>query len=156
MVKKIIFAVLITIVLTISSYSQTSKDKSTVIVTGGGACEENSAYFDVITNEVVESKERIFIIFRGGKGETETVNARRLNYVKGFLQNSKGWKVFDTIYARGEKTNGDGKIEFYLGGKLFLIVMSPKNKTPCLNCCENLSAEPQNLIKKKRNTKRKS
>ncbi len=108
-------------------------------------------YFDPISNEVNKSKERIFIIFRAGKSETETINARRLNYLKNFLQRSKGWRVFDTVYARGEKTIGEGKIEFYIGGRLALVVMSPKNKTPCLDCCDVEGFNPQNLVKKKRN-----
>ncbi len=73
-----------------------------------------------------------------------------------FLENRKGWKSFDVIYARGEKSDGEGKIEFYIGGTLFLVVMSPKNKTPCLDCCEGGLESPQNLVKKKRITKRKS
>ena len=96
-----------------------------------------------------------FIIFRAGKVETETVNAKRLRYVKGFLQNSKGWRVFNTVYARGEKSDNEGIIEFYIGGKLFLIVISPKNKTPCLDCCDGGLEYPQNLNKVQKLNKRR-
>jgi len=156
MKQKFLLLVLMTVFSATLSFSQEKKEETIISKAESGACELNSAYFDVISNEVRKSKERIFVIFRAGKGETETVNAKRLKYVKGFLQNSKGWRTFDTIYARGEITNEKGGIEFYTGGKLFLVVMSPKNKTPCLDCCEVEGFNPQNLVKKKRNTKRKS
>ncbi|MDQ6786351.1 MAG: hypothetical protein M3033_05975 [Acidobacteriota bacterium] len=156
MMLKTVFLILAIIVLTSSSYSQKPNDKPIIIEKGGGSCEENSALVDGISNDVKENKERIFVIFRAGKGETETVNAKRLTHVKWFLENRKGWKVFDVIYARGEKSDGEGKIEFYIGGKLFLIMMSAKNYTPCLDCCEGGLENPQNLVKKKRIAKRKS
>jgi len=156
MTQKLLLLFLITMFLATSSFSQEKNEEPIISEANAAACEGNSLYFDVISNEVVKSKERIFIIFRAGKVETEIVNAKRLNYVKEFLQNIKGWRTFDTVYARGEKTNGEGKIEFYIGGKLSLIVISPKNKTPCLDCCEDERKFPQNLVRKKRNTKRKS
>ncbi len=136
--------------------AQEKTESASIVEANGNACELNSLHFDVISNEVNRNKERVFAVFRAGKGETEIVNTKRLTYVKGFLENRKGWKSFDVIYARGEKSDGGGKIEFYIGGKLFLVVMSPKNKTPCLDCCEIESFNPQNLVKKKRNAKRKS
>ena len=155
MTQKFLLLVLITVFSATLSFSQEKNQEPIISEANGAACELNSLYFDVISNEVVKSKERIFIIFRSGKGETEIVNARRLVYVKRFLQNRKGWRVFKTIYARGEKSDGEGKIEFYIGGNLFLVVMSPKNKTPCLDCCDIESFNPQNLVKKKRKAKRK-
>lgn len=156
MAKKILFLVLLVNISASLFFAQEKKEEPIISPIDNSSCEHNSLYFDVIWNEVRKSKERIFIIFRAGKGETETVNAKRLNYVKEFLQNSKGWKDFDTVYALGEKTNEEGKIEFYIGGKLFLIVPSPKNKTPCLDCCGDEAHYPQNLVKKKRIGKRKS
>ncbi len=156
MMKKTLFLISMICVLANLSYSQKSKDEPIVIGIGGGSCEENSALVDGISTEVRETKERIFVIFRPAKGEAETVNAKRLNHVKFFLQNRKGWKVFDVIYARGEKTDGEAKIEFYSGRRFHLVMMSPKNATPCLDCCDGGLEEPQNLVKKKRIRKRKS
>src|SRR5215213_5185553 len=102
-------------------FSQVNDDAENTTKADANSCEMNSLYFDMISNKVAESKERIFAIFRAGKGETESVNAKRLAHVKTFLEQSKGWKRFDVIYARGEKSDGEGQIEFYVGGKLFLI-----------------------------------
>jgi len=155
MTRKFLLLVLMTMFSATLSFSQEKNEEPTISEANSAACEGNSAHFAYIATEVSKSKERIFIIFRAGKGETETVNAKRLNYVKGFLQNFKSWRTFNTVYARGEKTNSEGKIEFYIGSKLFLVVVSPKNATPCLTCCDE-GFDPQNLLKTKRNIKRKS
>ncbi len=137
------------------SFSQENQDKHIVSETGGAACETNSALFDAISNEANQNKERVFVIFRAGNDETEIVNSNRLIYVKWFLKNYKGWDVINKVFARGEKADGNGKIEFYIGGKISFIVISPKNKTPCLDCCEDVLYHQQNLLKQKRSKKRK-
>lgn len=156
MTMKTLFLMLVIIVSASLCAAQNNTDPTSIVKATAGACELNSAHLDTISNIVKNEKERAFAIFRAGKGETEIVNAKRLAHVKKFLEKQKGWTKYDVIYARGEKTNDEGKIEFYIAGKLFLIVMSPKNKTPCLDCCEGGLENPQNLVKKKRSTKRKS
>jgi hypothetical protein len=146
---KTLFLVLATIVSVGYGFAQEKETPVVVSEADSNACELNSAYFDWVSNDVRKTQERIFVIFRAGKNETETVNVKRFSYVKNFLENGKSWKVLDVIYARGEKTDGEGKIEFYVAGKLKLIVNSPRNKTPCLDCCENELNNPQNLVKKK-------
>ena len=156
MTQNFLLLFLIIVFSVIFSFSQVKNEEPIISEDLSFACEGNSLYVDVISNEVRNDKERIFVIFRSGKSETETVNANRLAHVKWFLENRKGWKTLDVIYARGKKSEGEGKIEFYIGGKLFLIMMSGKNRTPCLDCCDGGLAYPQSLIKKKRIAKRKS
>lgn len=153
--RKFLFLFLPITVLASLTFSQKKKDEYTVIASDVNACELNSFHFDAISSVINHTKQNIFAIFRAGKNETELVNAKRLAHVKTFLENRKGWSKFDVIYARGEKTSDEGKIEFYIGGKLFLIIVSPKNKTPCLDCCDGGLEYPQNLNKiQKRNKKR--
>lgn len=155
--KKTLFLIAAVFFLSNLSAAQENSGPNIIVKVTAGACELNSLHFDIISNIANYEKERVFAIFRAGKGETESVNAKRLAHVKMFLENQKGWKwkSFNVIYARGEKSDGEGKIEFYIGGKLFLVVMSPKNKTLCLDCCDGGFTSPQNLVKK-RNAKRKS
>ncbi len=153
--EKFIFAILLIIVSTTFSFSQEKREETTVSVSDGNACESNSAYFDMISTEVNHTKQNIFAIFRAGKNETEIVNAKRLFHVKMFLEKRKGWSKFNVVYARGEKTNNEGKIEFYIGGELFLILNSSKNKTPCLDCCNGGFELPQNLDKVQKRHKRR-
>lgn len=155
MLKKILFAILMIVVSVSLCAAQKSTEPAAVIKDNANACELNSAYFDSFLGAINSLEERIFVIFRGAKGETETVNAKRLAHVKWFLENRKGWKSFNVIYARGEKSDNEAKIEFYIGGRFYLVVMSGKNRTPCLDCCDGGLEYPQNLVKKKR-AKRKS
>ena len=147
--KKILPLIFITTLLSAFCFSQTTKDEAIIIKADTSSCELNSLYFDTISSIVSKNGERIFAIFRAGKDETENANESRLIYVKTFLEQVK-WKGLDVIYARGEKIDGEGRVEFYVGGKLFLVILAQKNKTPCLTCCGGRFASPQNLIKEKK------
>ena len=149
---KAIILILI-VILSVSFCLAQEKESPSIVDINPGACENNSAYFDMLAGLARRENERIIMIFRAGKSETEVVNAKRLNYVKNFFLKGKGWGNLNVIYARGEKTNDVGKIEFYIGGKLFLITIAPKNKTPCLDCCEADWYRPQNLLKMKKGRK---
>lgn len=147
--KKILSSILITIISSAFCFAQSTKDETITIKADANACELNSLYFDTIASIVSKNNERVFAIFRAGKDETENVNENRLIYVKTFLEQVK-WKGLDVIYARGEKAGGEARVEFYVGGKLFLVTLAQKNKTPCLTCCGGGFASPQNLVKKKK------
>jgi len=151
--KRNLHLIFIIVISSTFCFAQVNKDETIIVEADANACELNSRYFDMISNEVFKSKERIFAIFRAGKSETENVNAKRLAHVKAFLEQVKGWERFDVVYARGEKIDGEGRIEFYVGGKIFLATLASKNKTPCLDCCGGGFASPQNLVKKKRKMK---
>lgn len=134
---------------------QEKKENPDIVPDTSGACEHNPASLSLIASQAKEQGERIFAIFRVGKNETEKVNAARLIYVKKvYLQSWAKYYKLNVIYARGEKTDSDGQIEYYVGGKLSLVVISPKNKTPCLDCCGTEIFYPQNLVKKRKIIKR--
>ena len=134
--------------------AQNLEDKPNIIEAKSYACENIPSALENIVFEVSDKKEKAIAIFRAGKNETEMVNDNRLAYVKWhILTYRKRPDVF--IYTRGEKSENEGKIEFYVSGKLVLIIIAPKNKTPCLNCCGNEIDYPQNLLKKYKPRKRK-
>lgn len=118
------------------------------------ACEINSSLFDMVRNGAAPNKSKVFVIFRAGSRESETVNANRLAYVRKFLAEAKGWSNLDAIYARGDRTRGQGTIEFYIDGKLWLIVQNELNMSPCMDCCGGGPAYPQKLLRRKRQSKR--
>lgn len=90
----------------------------------------------MIAIEAVNTNQKIFIVFRAGDGESSAVNLRRFNIVRKFLKKNKGWKDGETfIFARGEKVKGQGRIEFYLGSKLFWTALAKKGKIPYMDCC---------------------
>jgi hypothetical protein len=107
--------------------------------------EENSALTDGIAIEAKQSGERLFVIVRLGKGETSRVlNQVRLFNVKSFML-GKGFTQETAVFAEGERVEGEGRIEYYLGSKLKLITLAPRNKNPNLTCCEDYMP----LVKKK-------
>jgi hypothetical protein len=150
-VKRILHLFFIIVIFSAICFAQAEKDETVTIAADADACEQNSAYFDRIANKAYTNKERIFVIFRAGKGETEDVNAKRLIFVKTYLEQIGNWKILEVVYARGEKTDAQGRVEFYIGGRLFLEMLAQKNKTPCLTCCgDGAFANPINLAKKKK------
>ena len=155
MTQKFLFTVLTITIFVGSSFSQERNNEYIVSPAVSSACENNRIYFDETLNEANSTKQKIFAIFRAGKNETEIINAKRLIYVKKFLQMRRDWNKSGIIYARGEKTGDEGKIEFYIGSKLYLVVTSPKNKTPCMDCCDGGLDYPQNLNKVKKHSKKK-
>jgi hypothetical protein len=98
-----------------------------------------------------KSEEIIFVVFRAGKSESEAVNVRRLSHVRKFLEKSKRWEPLNVVYTRGDRTDSTGQIEFYVGGRPFLIVQAATNKTPCLDCCDGGDEYPQNLLRIRKN-----
>ncbi|MCA1624339.1 MAG: hypothetical protein LC768_12070 [Acidobacteria bacterium] len=102
----------------------------------GAYCELNSAYLDVLVNEQKKSGERIFVISRLGKGERTSLNDARLTGVKNYLVEKAAIEKERVVFAEGDRTNGVGILEFYLGSKLFLVIEKSQNNVGCLDCCE--------------------
>ena len=103
----------------------------------GAYCELNSAYLDLLSNKQKESGERIFVISRLGKREKKSKNIERLTLVKHYLIERAGLEKERVVFAEGSKTNDLGKLEFYLGSKLFLIIEMSKNSVGCFGCCDD-------------------
>jgi hypothetical protein len=79
--------------------------------------------------------ERLFVIARPGTVDTiKTINRARLGYARWFMLN-KQLDPEATVFAEGLKLKGEGRIEFYVGSQLWLLVYAPKNKIPNLTCC---------------------
>lgn len=135
MKKQLIFLALLVLISTSQIFSQTEEIKTELIEDNPNACEMNSLLADRIRIEAYNTDEKIFIIFRAGDGEGTKTNARRLTVVRNFLRNNKGWKSDIFIFARGEKVKGQGRVEFYLGSKLFWVALAGKGRIPCMDCC---------------------
>ncbi len=121
--------------LTASTFGQTVTEEPYKIPSDSSG-ELNSALTDAIAVEAQNSGERLFVIVHLGKGETSSrVNRVRLLNVKIFM-NQKGFDKKNAVFAEGERVEGEGRIEYYLGSRLMLITLAPQNKMPNLTCCE--------------------
>ena len=96
--------------------------------------ENASLLIDLILGDSKQHSERIFIIFRAGINERQTINNRRLISTKQHFVN-KEIDLKNFVFAQGETVKGEGRIEFYLGSELRLILLAKRNRMPNLTCC---------------------
>jgi hypothetical protein len=121
-----------------SSQSQRPDPKPTE--TQGRDCELNALHLSDIAQKVLHSDERLFVIARLGKSETNrSLNRRRLYNVRVRLKPyfDDRAKSGHLTLAEGEPTNGAGCVEFYIGSKLVLITSLAHQADICVDCCES-------------------
>lgn len=96
------------------------------------ACEQNSVYLTEFNIVRLTKQQTGFVIVRPGDGEGTKVLNHRFNIVSKYLKKFIG---SDLIYARGESVGGQGRVELYVAGDLFLTMLAKKGRVPCMNCC---------------------
>jgi hypothetical protein len=96
--------------------------------------EETILHLEMIVGDVKNKGERLFIISRLGKNEAHRLNNVRLMTTKWKLS-TMGLEPSQTIFAEGERIKGEGRIEFYLGSNLRLVIFAKHNQMPNLTCC---------------------
>lgn len=89
-------------------------------------CEVAMLYLDNSTSEAGKDSEgHIIAIARLGDGERSVrLDRRRLEFVRNYLINRKGWNKLVT--ASGERVKGYGRVELYVSGKLLYVLLYPK------------------------------
>lgn len=119
------------------------------IISSSSSGEVASAAIDNFLVEAARTSERIFVIARFGKNDTiPQRNLDRLcearNYALAILPKARemvrsegNFDSLTTIFAEGERVEGEGRLEFYVGSKLLLTRLIERNKAANLNCCED-------------------
>ncbi|MFN2456516.1 MAG: hypothetical protein ABR577_20180, partial [Pyrinomonadaceae bacterium] len=83
----------------------------------------NAASFDNLANILRSSNERLFIVARLGKGESSRdLNRRRLYNVRTYFK--ENWPNVEAkrfVFAEGDRIEGEGHVEFYIGSHLLQI-----------------------------------
>lgn len=117
-----------------SIFGQRSADEPEIIASrNSGNGEVTNVYIGMIIGESKSSKERLFVIARLGKGEKlRRINRGRLVKAQNHLQRIT--LDLPPIYAEGERVKGEGRVEFYLGSRLKLVVLAERNKMPLFTC----------------------
>lgn len=98
-------------------------------------CEFNIATLDAAHGK--SGKDGLVIaIARLGDGEQgQELNRRRLHNVRTYLTTFDGRPPETIITAEGERVNGYGRVELYVGGKLFYVLKTrPKADFPVGSC----------------------
>lgn len=129
------------------------------IVPSKSSGEVTAAMLDALAVQASGSGERLFVIVRLGSSEkSRGLNFVRLyntrQYISGLRYSfGQGFSSKPTVFAEGERVEGEGRIEFYLGCRLELVVLAPQNKMPNLTCCDDDYVPPVKRKPKRKNRK---
>ena len=90
-----------------------------------------------IAKEATAEGRKIIVLARLGNGErSRQLNRRRLYNVQTFLMRNQEISAENIVVAEGEKTQGYGRVEIYVGGRLAMTLTVPKNEDFMVDCCE--------------------
>lgn len=103
-------------------------------------CEQNILHLDILGElTTVEGPPDgvLIVIARLGDGErSQELNHRRLYNVQVALTNDRRIDPKRLILTSGNRVRGDGRVEFYLGGKLMGGLRVARGKDVCVACCD--------------------
>lgn len=131
--------------------AQDRAEDTRLVQTTPGNCEMNAAALDSVRSEALEEANKagvVIVIARLGIRETSAMqNRRRLQIVKTYLS-KYGLESQRIVAAEGERVAGYGRVEFYVAGKLRVVLLANRNKPICVECCNPDDAD---LYRDKRN-----
>lgn len=106
--------------------------------TQGHFCESNRAFLDDLARQVMNGKERLFVIAQFGKRENSYWNKRRLFNVREYYRLTFGTKLTaeQLCFAESDKVEGGGQVNFYLGSTRLMTVTFKAKSDFCVDCCE--------------------
>ena len=139
MMRRLTVLVLWILVAASIAIAQDRSEDTRLVQTTPGNCEVNAAALDSVRSETLDEANRggvIIVIARLGTRETSnTQNRRRLHIVKNYLT-KYGLGGEKIVAAEGERVGGYGRVEFYVAGKLRVMLLANRNKPICVECCD--------------------
>lgn len=132
-----------------TSFAQSSTEKP-FIAPSGSSGEETIVHLEQLLGDFKTNNERLFVITHLGNNEISGSAYMRLAITRAKLT-LMGFDAERLIFAEGEKLKGEGRIEFYLGSNLRLVVLAKRNKMPNLTCCPDYFPPVKNKRKKRQN-----
>ena len=125
-----------------SFFAQERTNQSSVFLNPDApqTCEQNAVSMETLATETLEATKNggvLIAVASLGTGEqSREFNRRRLYNVREFLKDRASVRPEKIVVAEGERVNGLGRIEFYLGGKVIGRLFLARNKDLCLICCD--------------------
>ena len=99
--------------------------------------EYTSKVLDDLIAGARQTGEPVFVVSRLGKADKTRYNRRRLhNAVTRLVDYPVALPAEQVVSAIGQRTKGSGRVEFYLGGRLFYVVTFRANRDFIVDCCE--------------------
>lgn len=109
------------------------RDVVTVQNSKAADCEFNNLLLDTLIISTKKKEERLFIIARPSKNEGNQINFLRLKLARSVISDyKKGLNKSEVVIAIGESSvEKDGKLEFWIGSDLYVIISTRKNQQAC-------------------------
>jgi hypothetical protein len=123
---RVLLPALLICCLTVTAAAQTSQSSEPIVV--GNDNESVKGALDLVAQTVGEDNLIILIGRLGGREYSRRLNQQRLQLASHYLSSSRGVPLGRIILAEGERMHGNGRLEVYLSGKLFMIFKFPRNK----------------------------
>jgi hypothetical protein len=145
----ILFIFISGLVTTLNVSAQTPREAGNVVEATDGACELNSRFIDLLIADAKSTGDRIFVISRVGANENHKLDAVRLAAMRRYFLNGPRFDLKRAVFAAGDALEGNkqGRVELYLGSKLYLVSKAQKNKSVCITCCD--ASPPDSTVKRK-------
>jgi hypothetical protein len=103
-------------------------------------CETNLLLQDIVVSAALQQTKQngvLIVIARSGSGEDsrELMRRRIYNVRQYFKERGRRLAPEKVVIAEGERVKGNGRLEYYLGGKLLQQLLFPRNHFICHSCC---------------------
>lgn len=103
-------------------------------------CETNLVYQDLTVNAALAEKDNkkvlIVIVHAGDAEDSQILLDRRLYNLRQYFNNrGKRLGSDNVVIGTGERVNGLGRVDYYVGGKLYMRLFFPNNGYICHSCC---------------------
>ena len=101
-------------------------------------CEVNNSIIQSAIHVTLQLDSRLFVISRLGTGETrQRLGHRRLWNVRAMIVSHRPLGPAKLITAEGERVEGPGRVEFYVGSELIIVAtFRRRNADFCVDCCD--------------------
>lgn len=97
--------------------------------------EHNAMFIYQLGYEASKGNRPVILVARLGDGEkSSSLNLRRLHNARVQLVSYPG--VTNVKVKQGKRIEGNGRVEFYLDGKLYLVSLTRRGEDLRVDCCE--------------------
>ena len=97
-------------------------------------CEDTKAVFDWVAENAGENKSIIVIARLGNREYSRNINWQRLRDVRDYIYMVRGIPRERFVLAEGERVQGLGQVDIYIGGELRVIFKMKRNKDFFTGC----------------------
>lgn len=129
-IKYIIFSQILILFLAVLAPTAFGQRSSDIIISDESDCERIASYLDMVMTEISDYPgSSVILIARLGDGEkSRKYNERRLIVVKTGINRLGRYPAEKIITTQGERVQGKGQVEVYLGGRLFAVFKAGRGK----------------------------